>query len=331
MALTTYNSNGSNINSTRNYAYVDPANGDIFIADTYLAGTSGCQVWKYNVRGDLITTATLDSTPSVANLVQMVALSNGNLCVMWTNNASPSKLFFQILDKTLLTVVAKTEIDTAGVNPLPNSHIIALSGGGFAVAYCRAGFNSRFTIRDNAGNVVKAPTDIAGMATPSSGTAAGPRFRLAQLSNGNIAVAVNETTSSNNLQFCIYDTAGNVIVGYTSLTGGVGAISVYPDIAVMNGYFCIAVTGSRAYVVNNAGTVQGSAINLTTYNPSSAFSVLSDGTYFWIGLTRISGGFFTLIRISSGGVEYTLTQINASGVTIDVQARKAAILAGQLN
>ena len=306
VALTTYSSFGTSQTTTRNQIYVDPANGDFFIADAYLSGTTGCQIWKYNSAGTLLGSQILDtSTAGSANSVQMAVLSNGNLVVLWANVNLPYSLYFSVLDKSLNFVVTKTKIADAGVNPSSNPHLISLTAGGFAVTFCTAAVGSYITIRDSAGNVVKAPTLIPGIAVPSSGDVSGPRFKMAQLSNGNIAVAVLNTSAANQLQYCIYDVTGNSVFGYTTLVSGTGSGSNngFPEISVMPGYFCLANAGAKIYVVNNAGAIQGGAITSSPSNSGFGSVLINDGTYFWFGTFESSGNAgFWLSRISLAGV-----------------------------
>jgi hypothetical protein len=302
VALTTYSAYGSDQTITRNKVWLDTLTGDFFIADTYLNGRGGCQIWKYNSAGALLANVIPDSsTAGASNNVQLAALSNGNLIVLWANVAAPYSLYFSILDKALNVVVAKTKIADAATNPQANPHIIALSGGGFMVAYCTAGVGSYITIRDNTGAIVKAPTLIAGMAMPNSGTLAGPRFKMAQLSNGNIALAIVDTVVANQLQYCIYDIQGNTVFGISALVSGIniGGNNGCPEISVLPGYFCIVNVGAKLYVVNNAG-VQGGAIAAPPSAGSTPGILINDGTYFWYGCYENSVGFW-LARISAAG------------------------------
>lgn len=276
VALTTVSSFGSSM-QTRDRAVVDPATGDIFIADTYLTGPVGCQIWKYNSAGVLQRAVILDSASTGStNYVQIKFLSNGNMVVFWYNVATPYSLFFAIVDKNLGVVVAKTTIASTFTNPQSETHMVALSGGGFAVAYSHAGIGSYFTIRDNAGAVVYAPTLIAGAPTNSSGNANGPRYKLAELSNGNIFVGLNDTNDgSNGLRYTIFSPTGTVVKAFTTINGsGTGA---YPEVSVLPGFILFA-NNANAYVLNNAGTIQGAAVSLPT---GSTTRVSNDGTYFW--------------------------------------------------
>lgn len=277
VALTTVSSIGTQF-ETRNRGVVDPATGDIFIADTYLTGPVGCQIWKYNSAGTLQRSLILDSaTTGNTNYVQIRFLANGNLLVFWCNVATPYTLFFAIVDKNLQVVVAKTTIASAATNPQLNADCLPLSGGGFAVVWSHAGVGDYFTIRDNAGAVVYAATLIAGAPTNSSGNSNGPRHKLAELSNGNIFVGINDTNDpSNGLRYTIFSPTGAIVKAFTTINAsGSGA---YPEIAVMPGFVLLS-NNANAYVLNNAGTIQGGAVALTS---GSTTRVVTDGSYFWV-------------------------------------------------
>ncbi|MGO4379753.1 hypothetical protein [Pseudoduganella sp. RAF53_2] len=321
VALTTYSSFGRNTSYQRNRAVLDPTDGSLFIADTYLTGPTGCQIWKYSYSGALIAATILDSTSTgTQNDVQMGYLSNGNIIVFWANIATPYTLYFAIVDKALNVIVAKTAIASTGTNPQNSPHMLPLSGGGFAVVYCNSGDGSYFTIRDSAGNIVKAPVKMAGMTAPTSGNGNGPRFKMAQLSNGNIVVASIDTFVVNQLQYMIYDTAGNVIVAYTALVSGSGnstANNSVPEISVLPGYFCIASAGGKGYVFSNANAQQGAAIALNNASNGYGSVLINDGQYFWFGTYVSSPAAFWLTRISTAGA-VVATATPAAETVIDM-------------
>ena len=312
VALTTVSSNGTQL-ETRNRGVADPATGDIFIADTYLPGPVGCQIWKYSSAGALQCSRILDSAATGdTNYVQVRFLANGNLLVFWYNLATPYTLFFAIVDKKLQVVVAKTAIASAATNPQLNADCLPLSGGGFAVVWSHAGVGDYFTIRDNAGAVVYAATLIAGAPTNSSGNGNGPRHKLVELSNGNIFVGINDTSQSDALRYCIFSPTGTVVKAYTTLAGSGSSAIYYPEVSVLPGYVLFA-HGGNAYVLNNAGTVQGAAIALPT---GSVTRVLNDGTYFW-ALQSSSGLVMKRIPTTGTGI-VTNTLAGFGTITGDV-------------
>lgn len=312
VALTTVSSAATQL-ETRKRAIVDPATGDIFFADTYLTGPVGCQIWKYNSAGVLQRQLILDSTSTGStNYVQTMFLSNGNILVFWYNVGAPYTLFFAIVDKNLTVVVAKTTIASVSANPPARADCIALSGGGFAIAYALAGGQSYFTIRNNAGAVVYGPTIITGSPTNSSGNANGPHFKLAQLSDGNIFVGINDNAQSDAGRYCIFTTSGDVVRAYTTLTGYGAGGSAYPEIDTLaSGGVCMAIPGLRAFVFNNAGVLQGTPVTMA----GSVARVANDGTYFYT--FHLSSG-LVVTRYTTSGVTVANTLSTVTGLQADV-------------
>lgn len=293
VALTTYTSNGS---AWKWKSAVDPSNGDFFIVDSYLATQYGISLWRYSASGQFLGTTVVDAT-NASFLAQITWLSNGNLLVMWYGQASVK---FAIYDKFLNLVVGPTTAGAAGANPSANAHVVALSGGGFALAWTYAAVGCYYMVFSNTGAVVKAATAIAGLGTASSGNQNGPYFKLAQLSNNNIAIVSNDSaTGSNSLQFLIIDTSGNIVVGLSALTSSApNAVNATPETAVVTGYFCIAATCGKGYVISNAGVVQGTGF-FPSVSTSQRLVLVTDGTYFYS--LRNTGTNLIIDRLSTAG------------------------------
>lgn len=303
VATTTVSTIGSAF-ETRQRAIVDAATGDIFFVDTYILGPVGCKIWKYSLTGGLKRSLALDSsTTGTNNYVQTLFLSNGTILVFWYNVGSPYTLFFAIVDKSLNVIVPKTAIASVSANPQSAAHCIALSGGGFALAYAHGAVGSYFTIRDNAGAVIYGPTLIAGAPTNTSGNANGPRFKLAQLSSGNIFVGIHDTSQSDAVRYCIFSTTGGVVKAYTVMTGH-GKGSNYPEISVLPGFVCMAIPDNKAYVFNNAGALQGAPIAIT-----NTARISTDGAYFYVFHDRM-----VVVRIQTTGAaaSYILPGVSSS-------------------
>lgn len=316
VALTTVSANGAQF-ETRNRAVVDPADGSVYVADTYLNVATGCQVWKYSVSGGLLRNLILDSG-AINNYVQIHRLANGNLLVFWNNISTPYTQYFAILDTNLNIIVAKTAIANANVNPQPCGHMTPLSGGGFAFAYAVASVGIYFTIRANNGAVVYGPTLIAGAPNPNSGASSGPRFKLAQLSDGNIFIGINDSQQADGIRYCIFTPAGVVVKAYTTIAGS-GSSASYPELSILPGYVCIAA--NKAYVLNNAGTLQGGS----TSTAGAQVRVINDGTYFW--LFHYSSG-LVMSRIPTSGAGIVVnTLAGPTGLNGDVFIERGVFVA----
>lgn len=312
VALTTVSPFGQSIDQ-RKRGIVDPATNDLYIADTYLTYQKGCQIWKYDSAGNLRRSLILDdSTAGTSNVVMTMFLSNGNILVCWTNISPPYTLYFAIVDKWFNVIVAKTAIANASTNPPPNADCIALSGGGFAVVWALAGGQSYFTIRSNSGAVVYPPTVIADSAVNSSGNVIGPVFRMRQLSDGNIFVGiVDKNQGSSQVRYCIFTPTGGVVKAYTILTDHGSGYS-YPEIDVLPGAVCMAVPDNKAYVFNNAGTLQGTPQAIS--QGYAACRICNDGTYFWVFSTSSWVQGLSIRRLATNGVTVQNTLTTLTGL-----------------
>jgi len=288
VASTTYSANGTANGGTvhRNMLAVNPVDGSFLIADTYQATTAGVTAWKYGQTGTLVGSVVLDSTATSLTSIQIVPLSNGNYAVLWAQ--ASAAMYFAIIDQNLNVVVAKTQIiATVGANPLPSPFLLPLSGGGFAVTYTIAGAPGGLylVIYTNAGAVVAGPVSIPGVASQNSGNGNGIATRLAQLSNGNIAIAILDSNTKI-MAYALYSIVGVPVIAYTALTGATSAQSwAIPEISVLPGFFCISVGNGTpstvsAYVMNNAGQLQGAAFTLAGGNQQGR--LINDGTNFWL-------------------------------------------------
>jgi len=310
VAMTTYSSYGCNNTGVRNQIVVNAADGSIFIADAYLSGSGGLEVWKYSLAGAALANVIIDVTANATTAPQIVQLANQNFAVMWVNT---NNVYFAILDQYLNIVVAKTLIGATGVNPGPNPYLLALSGGGFAVTYTIPGAPGGvyLAILTNAGAVTYGPQAIPGTASQNSGTSLGAAARTAQLSNGNIAVAILDS-NTHILGFAIYTVAGALAVAYTALSGATaGSVAGYPEISVLNGVFCVS-TGvnvnaatAAAYVLSNGGVVQGAPFTFAGANFSSR--LINDGVNFWFQYGT------TMVKVPVNGAGYVSTALTAGG------------------
>lgn len=320
VAATTYTGFPSNA-ETRERAVIDPDTSDIFIADSHrsAAPSGGCTIWKYNALGALLRTVELDGDASTTTTSQIARLTNGNLLVVWRYIGAPYSIFFAILDKNLAIVVPKTTLATVSTNPQAKIHAVAIAGGGFAFAYAHANVGSYFGVRDASGAAVYGPTLIAGAPTNASTNDAGPRFRLAVLSNGNIFVGIHDTyfSGGDGARYCIFTPTGGVVKGYTALTGYGNSYTgndVPPEIDVLNGFVCMAIPSQRFYVFNNAGTLQGAPAQVMQGN--NTVRVKSDGTQFWV--FSGSGSAAQVSRVQTSGAYVTSALPGVLGVNADV-------------
>lgn len=287
--------------------WVNPVDASFIVAAPYLASGYGIELFKYNSAGTLVGSLVIDSTGSAPAIPQIVQLSNGNLAVVWTFAPGSAVLNFVVLDTNLSVVVAKTSISTS-VN-MAYFDTIALSGGGFAVSFSTSSGVS-LAIYSNTGSVTYAAATITSGATTLLSS------RMTQLSNGNIAVGVaSGSQSAYGLGFAIRSSVGVSVVAYTVLYSSAITAETWLSIAsVPGGYFCLAISVNspavtNAYVLNNAGTVQGSAYSGA--NGGLPLGLTTDGTNFY--LAYVGSPTSNIVLLPTTGTNYVTSTFQPSG------------------
>ena len=225
-------------------------------------------------------------------------MSNGNILVSWCfQGGANAGTWFAIYDQLLNQVVVPTKIST---NPIYHDSL-PLVGGGFAFAFQGAG-GMQVGIYSNAGAVVSALVDVTG--SPTTGGAP----RLSQLSNGNIAIAICSTVAAKALGHAIVTAAGGAVLNYTVLGVATVAATTWPEIVAANGFYACAITdgaSTKAYVLNNAGALQGSPFSVANTNVEAAFNkiirLLTDGTIFWLVYAGSGGSAIVYMPTSGNG------------------------------
>jgi len=285
-------------NYSRKEIFASPIDGGLYLSFPVTTSNCGIGVAKYNSAGTLVKSLTIDSTASCSlqgSAVQQ--LSNGNILVSWCfQGGANAGTWFAIYDQLLTQVVAPTKIGTNAVyhDSLP------LSGGGFAIAFQAAG-GMQIGIYSNTGAVVSALANVT--SSPTSGSAP----RLAQLSNGNVAIAICSTVAGNALGHAIVTAAGAGVLNYTVLNAATIASTAWPEIAAAaTGFYACAIadgTNTKGYVLNNAGAVQGAAFSVANTNVESSTNkyirMLTDGSAFWLVNTG-SGGNIVVYMPTTG-------------------------------
>ncbi len=305
---------------SRKETFISPVDGSVFVVSTASGGAYGAVVSKFSAAGALIGSISLENQTYTSQSFIISQLSNGNLVVSWSTTGTAT-LNFAIIDINLLVVVSKTVISTAIADPHYDQ--IPLSGGGFAVIFTgTADGRGYLAIYNNTGAVTSAVSAISGGPTSYACAA------MAQLSNGNIAIAINSMTASRALGHAICSAAGASVLAYTvldSASSSVGAYA-YPRISALPGFYCCSTYDGAncvTYVLNNAGTLQGGALTQASTNNSTANTQLSqlinDGTGFWlVSRSQAPDIFVTYIPTSGTGFVTTDTGIaTASVVNID--------------
>jgi len=276
--------------------------------------TSGAVLSRYNADGSLYTSLTLDSSVNASSNYHVLLLSNGNIALLYSISGD---LVYGVYTDELVLVKAITTI--SAINTLFWA-ATSIAAGGFAVTYQdnTNPLKSKIAVYDNTGTVSLAATDI----WTRTGTTGTQYHRIAELSNGNLAIAISSTNtvSSIGLYYGIYTTAGVQVKAFTSALDSVSA-AWFPEISTMTGFFAISRsngTDQKAFVFNNAGTLQGAEFSsaTTTGNASNKTKIVSNGTNFWL-IWHKSGGAGTIssTKLPTTGTNYVTNSINPDNTT----------------
>jgi hypothetical protein len=293
----------------------DSATANLFIlvpADNIGQGTS---LYKFRPNGEVIGYVDIDTLNSAAYQNRWILeLSNGNLCVVTViGNAATIK--FAIYDKNLNLVKALTTVTNTSSATWYFS-AIKLSSGGFAIVY-----NDSVTTRevravtyDNAGTVVTANF----LVWSRPGTPAYSNLTVKELSNSNLFIAINSTDTGSGfgLYYAIYTQAGVQVKAATNLeTTNISSVIQDPTVDVIAGTVCISRrngTNQMAWVLDNAGTVQGAGF--TTANTLVPLHykerLLNDGTNYYLIWQRSTDSKFAITKIPVTGTNYVTATLN---------------------
>lgn len=299
-------------------AVLQGSDGSIFTFTSNAASNQGLLLSKYSSSGGLIAQAAVDGTTSTYFAHQSFFLSNGNICVVAGGGPAGGKVWFAIYDAKLVQIKSLTAL--AEDVPALYFSACALSGGGFAIVYQQNSnpLLSRLATFDNTGTVVLAPTTI----WTRTGTSGTQYHRIAQLSNGNLAIAVSSanTVSSIGLYHGIVTTAGVSVLAFTNLD--TTSAAWLPELSVMTGYYsvsCANGTNQLGFVFDNTGTLQGAGFTAATTsgNNGTATKLVNDGTAFYLIWPRSSDSKEVLTKLPVTGTGYVTTVLNVSLSYID--------------
>lgn len=268
--------------------------------------TNGVHLDRYRPNGILMNTITIDATASAASNPQIIKLSNGNIALAFVLAGS---IKYMVYDTTLTEVKTLTTlVAVASVG----FYMIALSGGGFAIAYHDNADNTKnkLVIFNNSGTITTAAVDI----WTRTGTTGNQFHRMVQLSSGNIAIAISSvnTVSSIGLYYAIFSTVGVQVKAITNLDT---VSAAWPgEIEQMTGFFAISranATDQKDYVINNAGTLQGAEFSAATTagNSANKTKLVTNGTNFYLIWHRSSDNKVVLTLLPTTGTNYLTSMI----------------------
>jgi len=262
---------------SRNAIARNSANG-FFYSLSSDTGTSGCNISKFNSNGSVIASKDFDTTASASTNHHIFVLPNNNVAVVYSISGN---LVYAVFDANLVEVKAITTVAAIGTVFFGATGI---SAGGFAVVYQdnTNALKSRLAVYDNTGTATLAPTDI----WTRTGTSATQYHRMIELSDGKLIIAVSSTNtvSTIGLYYGIFNTSGATTKAFT-LLDAVSAATI-PEISSLSGYFAVArnnATDVKAWVLNNAGTIQGAEFSTATSSSgSNRTKIVNDGSIFWL-------------------------------------------------
>lgn len=276
----------------------------------------GLIVDKFSPAGALLATVTLNA-PNLMGSHRLFLLSNGNLAVC-VINSSGLAASYAVMDPNLNVVTALTALAPAALDYTLDA--FPLTGGGFAMVWRSTGAIT-FTVRDNAGASVVAPTTIlalvggTGVCIP----------KIAQLSNGNLAIAVScRYATTKGLYRGVYTVAGAAVMAManTGISPGNTASQQSIDLSVMVGYFAIAHADPdsavhRAVVCDNTGAIQGAAFSqATTTSPNyCGIKLANDGVAFYMmySASPITTNWAVITKIPVTGTNYATYESKVTG------------------
>lgn len=307
-SITLSSGNATPANDVKQALYIDEPNAVQFVAYPNLNPSQGLRVQKVGANVIGISSVVLETDAvNIIGGINILPLTNGNLVVVW--GLANTGQYFAIISKELNVVVPKTSFGVAQTSG-PFIHAAVLSGGGFAIAYSGTDGNAPLlAIFTNAGAVTLAPTAIAGAPTAQS------RPKVAQLSNGNLAVAIASATAAQALTRAIFTAAGAVVAAIAVVDAGTKIVGPV-DISVLPNVFAIVTnvaSSMKAYVQSNAGVTQGTAFSDVSSGTGAEPRLTNDGTNFWLYYSRpstiaclvflpITGGAGAIIYATAGNV-----------------------------
>lgn len=290
------------------------SDGTIFVAAGRTGGV-GVRLSKFSAKGNLIDSVDVVDPGTTKNL-SVFELSNGNIAVVY----ALADIYIAIYDENLTEIKAPTLIASC---PLASNYFGAtkLAAGGLAIIYqdSASPLLSKIAVFDNAGTLALAAFTVF----TRTGTSDKQYHVLKQLSDGNLAFAVSSTNTVSSIGlYCGVYTAAGVQV---SAAAQIGTVSVanYPVIATATGYFAVARadgTNQKAWVMNNAGVLQGSGFSAATTGGSvsgvvgNKNALICDGSDFYLVWHRSSDSKCVLTKLPFTGTGYS-TAVIATTVT----------------
>lgn len=242
-------------------------------------------------------------------------LTNGNYVVAWAESAAPYNVRFGIYNSV---GVLQGAVQTVAASDTSNSLvcIAALTGGGFALAFCNSG-TPKFAIYSNTGTLVTAVTSVD--AAPTTVTS----LSIAPISSGGFvlsyAIYIGGIATP---RFGVYSATGVVVAAVSTLRAPT-VINIVPDATFVvplsgGGFVCLYTSYDGTNLAqyfkryNNAGVLQGAetATRLTGNGQGSIGVALTGGGFAVIQPTDSYVTVWNVAGIQQGAA---ITQDTGSG------------------
>ena len=240
-------------------------------------------------------------------------LTNGNIVQAFVNKYTGyatynGATYFQVVNSSGAIVVSPTVVDTTHINSTyPNAAVVALTGGGFAVAFINTTgattYAVNYAIYTNTGSVTTAVQQDTGVSISSSMS-----IEMTALANGGFAIAVMNTSGATYLR--AYGATGTPAYSWVTVslsppanmgqTGGYAQSFAMTSRSDSSVFICNINTNLAAYnysIYNSSGTalVSNSSFSITSTYSSANYvtgpdaTILADGTTIVIGYYDYNG------------------------------------------
>jgi hypothetical protein len=221
-------------------------------------------------------------------------LTNGNIVQVFIKKLSSGSItpYFTITDNTqTTTVVAATQINGTFVNSTyPSISVVALTGGGFAVAWMNSSGGTAnypcYAVYTNTGTVTTAAAQDTGAGVTGNSSYG---LQIVPLANGGFAIAYAANTATV-IYFRAYGATGVGTYSWANITGWVNLLNNYFGFTATSNnnlvFFGSSAASTLRYAMTNPN-LSTLAVSATTFTSSGAAATsiracdaatLSDGT-----------------------------------------------------
>lgn len=254
VAGSTINSGDLVVNSEAGFAY--PYNNSLTLAqNNNSVGLSAISPVSALISGTY--GVSVSSFPST-----IIELDNGTIVTAYSGNGTTASTNLNLSFRSLIGGVPVTPIVISDTS-INHYELRKINSTSFVVVWSGASNTLKFAIYSNTGSVIKATTTI------HTGTSAITSFycNTVCLSNGNIVVAFATGTGLANVNYIVYDSIGNVVLGSTSVATAQNPYNIVVLPQASTGgfivyYYASGIPAWRFARYDSAGVLQGSVTSI---------------------------------------------------------------------